>query len=160
MTMPASQPVEDMPGYVRHWIDNAWYWRPIAGPQDTWRDAILWLAKSLEAAQQLVTTTKPQNTHTPDAGKTVDYVALVQEVSRQLDEWRCGCPSTHWEDRVVPTLESLAANLTALREAWAGCGIQRDWYTCGVNWRCGACTDKYCEAKAALTHTTQGEDHA
>lgn len=81
MTMPASQPVDGMPEYVKHWIDNAQYWRPTAGSQDTWRDAILWLATSF-AASQVVVQAVEQWTHGHLSSDDLDQALQMYQQGR------------------------------------------------------------------------------
>lgn len=161
--MPASQPVEDMPGYVRHWIDNAWYWRPPAGSQDTWRDAILWLAKRHNAAEddhpippkrtfaipvQMNPPTRciplPVDDHAPDAGTKVDYV-------ERLDALLSSEP--YLSDDDLGILQSLASQLTALRETLTT--NQPDQSE--ISYRIISEWPGLRDVLAALTHTDQGK---
>jgi hypothetical protein len=64
----------DMPEYVRYWIDTARYWRMKDGPQDTWRDAMLWLANQ----------DSPPNTHAPDAETMAELRARLDALPRPL----------------------------------------------------------------------------
>lgn len=90
------------------------------------------------------------NTHSPDAGTKLDYIAWLQE----LDV----VSTAHRLIGDAAMSRSLADHLTALREAMRGCG-RIDIYRsigCEEPYLCGFCAVKRDQVITALTHTDQG----
>lgn len=94
---------------------------------------------------------------TMPASQPVDYVAMLDMVA---DYWSP-------ESRVGANLRSLAAQITALREAVKGCGdALHPYLNCGdVNPSgqvrfCKTCAPKYTGIVRQLTHTNPRDAHA